>query len=414
MPVINQILARLNKSAHVPPELRVTRSFACAFAFVVLALWLSLSMGFNQVDAQEPRPNIPNLSLVPLVMLSVGVDDIANPVSSPTGAARPTPEFFVPRNVSKEFLVATSGGSGTVGFSSSVPPGVPASDFQWEQVSVPAGNATGRLRYNGCTSCPASFTIEITAASNNVVHTSVILKLTASTGKPVMNSISSISDDTLQPLFEIRFAQSTFDATDSQVVATYASGLKYRLVPEATSQFAQGRLQVKIPRLEINRNVKISLANPYGSSSSSSITLPQQGFENAPFVQVNSSNVFPDALSVFGNPNFSVKHSNVSLLADTGSDDIAIQPLATASVCNQQGFIYLGAKVSWLDANDHPTNAPGTVTITSQPQSNALLRSPAKIRVNWTLNAGTNRDVWYQVVVNGVTVVGVCHDRVIH
>src|SRR5438876_4877663 len=153
--------------------------------------------------AQEPQPttqvtNVPKLSLIPLVILNIGSGEIAFPVSSPTGAPRPIPEFFLPRNGSKEITVTTSGGNVKVNFFNSVPPGVSATAFQWEQSSVPAGNAVGRLEYSGCASCPASFTLEVTASSNETDHASARINLTASSGRPVMNSISSTDDNTLQ------------------------------------------------------------------------------------------------------------------------------------------------------------------------------------------------------------------------
>src|SRR5205085_5741644 len=117
------------------------------------------------------------------------------------------------------------------------------------------------------------------------------------------------------------------------------------------------------------------------------VTLPEQRTENPPFVQVNSSNEFPDSAQLTGNPNFSVKHSNISLLAATGSDDITIQPLATTSACNKADFIYQGAKATWLDDQNRPTSTLGTVTITTQPPTNALLRSPNnRVHVSFTLN----------------------------
>src|SRR5260370_657215 len=110
-----------------------------------LALMLGGNPGIfgNAVMAQNPQPPptkvnpIPKLSLVPLVILNVGLDNVAQAVFSPTGASRPASEFLVPRNGSKEFTVTTSGGGDpTVRFSDSVPAGVPATAFQWEQDAV--------------------------------------------------------------------------------------------------------------------------------------------------------------------------------------------------------------------------------------------------------------------------------------
>ena len=397
------------------------RLFPATILSLGVALMLGVNLGIigNEVRAQEPTTptsQLPKLSLVPLVIENVGLDNLAQPVTSPTGASRPTPEFFLPRNATKEFSVATSGGNITVRFSNSVPAGVSASSFQWEQSEVPAGNAIGRLRYSGCPSCPATFTIEIGASSRETVHTVVKINLTTSTGRPAVTSITRNGDtNDGQPRFEIRFQRGTFDPADSQVVATYPSGLKYRLIPETSSQFANGDMNVPVPRLEVGRSIKIALVNPFGSSGNSTITLPEQLAENPPFVQVNSSNVSPDPAQVTGNPNFSVRHGNISLLAATGSDDITIQPLATTSSCNKADFIYQGAKATWLDDQNRPTTTLGTVTIGSQPPTNALLRSPNnRVHVNFTLNAGFNGDKFYQVAFIGVTVVGVCNDRIIH
>src|SRR5690349_17637988 len=96
--------------------------------------------------AQEPTApvtNVPHLSLIPLTIVNIGSGEIAAPVSSPTGAPRPLPEFFLPRSDSKEITVTTSGGNLKVNFFNSVPAGVPASAFQWEQATLPAGNAVG-------------------------------------------------------------------------------------------------------------------------------------------------------------------------------------------------------------------------------------------------------------------------------
>ena len=380
--------------------------------------------------AQEPTTpvtNVPHLSLIPLTIVNIGSGEIAAPVSSPTGAPRPLPEFFLPRSGSKEITVTTSGGNLKVNFFNSVPAGVPASAFQWEQATLPAGNAVGRLRYNGCASCPASFTLEITAASNTTVHASAKITLTASTGRPVMNSITANGGDNIEPRFEIRFQTGTFDPTDSQVVGTYASGLRYRLIPDQNSQFANGRMNVIVPRLEVDRAVKVALVNPYGPSGSTGVTLPQEGvIENPVFEQVNASGEFPNAARV--GDTFSVKHTNNGLLDQSGTDEIAIQTLTSSSTCNQRDFIYQSARVSWLGTEihapvggnitsqipDQPTTEPGPISITSQPTSNALLRSSNnKIRVNWTLKARFG-DVFYQVLYRGVEVVGVCTDRVIH
>jgi hypothetical protein len=385
----------------------------------------------NLALAQEPTTrvnNVPKLSLTPLVILNVGSGEIAAPVSSPTGAPRPVPEFFLPRNSSKEITVTTSGGNVSVRFSNSVPPGIPAAALQWEQSSVPAGNAVGHLKYNGCSSCPASFTLEITAASNEVVHVSVKLKLTASSARPVVSGVTANGGDNVEPRFEIRVPRGAgFDLSDTQIIGTYASGLRYRLIPESNS-IADGQIGVTIPRLEVDRTVKVALVNPYGSSSSTNVTLPQEGIiENPVFEQVNASGEFPDPAHI--GDTFSVKHTNNGLLDASGADDIPIQPLASSSACNRRDYIFQSARVSWLadeihvpvgsgtptsTVPDQPVTTPGPISIASQPPVNAFLRSPNnKIRVNWTLKARFG-DVFYQVLYRGVEVVGVCSDRVVH
>ena len=375
----------------------------------------------NSVRAQSPQPvsrvtNLPELSLVPLTLLNVGVDNLAQPLTSPTGISRGPAEFFLPRNFpkggSKEVTLTTSGGNVSVRFFDSVPAGVPATAFQWEQSELPAGNAVGRLRYNGCAGCPDSFTLHLSASSNNTVETSVKINLTTSSGRPVTTSVSADGGSDVQPRFQIRFEPTTFETQDSQVVATYPSGLKYRLPVDSSSQLSQGIMRVVVPRLEVGRDVKLSLINPYGSSGGLSITLPQENSEHPIFEQVNASGEFPDSASV--NDTFSVKHSNSGLSAGSGSDDIPINPLATSSACDQRDFIYLSASATWLDNNDHPSSALGTVTIGRQPPANALLRTPNNVvHVNWTLNALTG-DKFYQVAFRGVEVVGVCSERVVH
>jgi hypothetical protein len=404
-------------------SLRLAPGAGAGTASVFFAAVLSLSFVsvFQGVAAQEPKPttpqsNIPALSLVPVTINDVGLDGVAAPVSTPRGGAGGVPQFFLPKSGQKVLVVETSGGSGKVRFSNSVPEGVPPSAFQWEQTEVPAGNAAGRLRYNGCASCPASFTLELLATSSGLsdiaAHALVKISLTASSAKPVVTSINQSGGDGVRPRFEIKFEHSTFDPSDSQVIATYASGLKYRLLPEESSQFSAGRMQVLVPRLEAARNVKLSLTNPYGSSAVTNVTLPQQDSENPTFERVNSSGEFPDAAHV--NDTFSVKHSNGGIIASSGADDITLQPLAAVPACNQPDFIYLGAKATWLDANDQPTAAPGAVSVTGQPPTNAPLRPSNKtVRVQWTLN-GLGGDKFYQVAFGGVTVVGVCSDRVVH
>src|SRR5262249_26940957 len=148
--------------------------------------------------------------------------------------------------------------------------------------------------------------------------------------------------------------------------------------------FGDGQVNVIIPRLEVDRNVKIALVNPYGSSGNSNVTLPKEGIiENPVFEQVNSSQVFPNSAQV--GDTFSVRQGNTGLTDISGTDDIPIQPLTSSSACNQRDYIYQGARVSWLGAqinSDQPVTTPGPISVISQPPANALLRSPNnKIRV---------------------------------
>lgn len=414
MRITDQILSR--KVNVMCPGPRINRIARCLGMSIVTLLVPLCGLFANQVAGQEPTTpitNIPKLSLVPLAIVNIGSGEIGSPVSSPTGAPRAIPEFFLPRNGSQEISVITSGGSESVRFFNSVPAGVSAAAFQWEQTSVPAGNAVGHLRYRGCESCPASFTLEVTASSNNTVHASVKVNLTASSGRPVVESITANGGDGAEPRFEIRFQRFTFNPSDSQIVGTYASGLRYRLVPESNSQFANGRLNVIVPRLEVDRAVRVALVNPYGSSGNTNLTLPQEGIIESPaFEQVNASGEFPNSATV--GDTFSVKHTNNGLLDGSGTDDITIQPLAANSSCNQRDFIFQGARVSWLDDHNQSVTTPGPISIVGQPTTNAPLRSPNnKIRVNWTLKARFG-DVFYQVLYRGVEVVGICNDRVLH
>ena len=421
MRVINYITARRTKLNGVPGLRVIQHQTRFVVPLVLVTLGLSFGVRVNKVAAQVPNQpttnipnNLPNLSLVPLVIVNIGSGELAFPVSSPTGAPRQIPEFFLPRSGSKEITVTTSGGNLKVNFFNSVPPGVPATAFQWQQTTLPAGNAVGRLEYSGCASCPSSFTLEVTAASNDTVHASAKITLTASGGRPTVNSVTTNGGDNVEPRFEIRFQGGTFDPSDSQVVGTYASGLKYRLIPDANSSFADGRMNVIIPRLEVDRTVRVSLVNPYGHSDITNVTLAREGsIENPVFEQVNASGEFPNGARI--GDTFSVRHTNNGILDVSGTDDIPIHPLATSSSCNQRDYIFQGASVSWLDDHNQPVTTPGPLTIANQPPTNELLRSSVfnKIRVNWTLKARFG-DVFYQVLYRGVEVVGVCSDRVIH
>ena len=416
MQIITQISLFRTKVSFIQRGPRIRRNARSLSIFIVTLLVLLCGLFVNNVSGQEPTTivtNVPKLSLVPLAITNIGSGEVSAPVSSPSGAPRAIPEFFLPRTGSKEITVTTSGGNVKVSFFNSVPPGVPSTAFQWEQTTVPAGNAVGHLRYNGCASCPASFTLEVTASSNDTVHASAKINLTASSGRPVLDSITANGGDAVEPRFEIRFQRSTFDPSDSQIVGTYASGLRYRLLPEPNSQVADGRINVIVPRLEVNRTVRVALVNPYGSSGNANATLPQEGaIETPAFEQVNSSGEFPNFAQV--GDTFSVKHTNNGLLDTSGTDDITIHPLTANPTCNQHDYIFQSVRVSWLDDHNQSVTTPGPISIVGQPATNAPLRSPNnKIRVNWTLKARFG-DVFYQVLYRGVEVVGICNDRVLH
>jgi hypothetical protein len=362
-----------------------------------------------------PKPNVPPLSLVPLTLLSVGLDEIAKPITSPTGVAFPTPEFFIPRNATKTLDFITSGGNLNVNFSNSVPSGAPAGAFEWVQSRVPAGNAIGHLRYNGCSSCPASITLSVTASSNNTVHGLVKLNMTASSGKPQLTSVNRSGGTEVQPRYEVRFVAGTFDTTDSEVIANYGDNLKYRLTPDAASNFANGSMLVVIPRLKASRNVQIFLRNPYGSSNTVGVELPLQQVENGPlqFNCINCSTVFGDATI---HDEYSVKHSNISPFDATGTDDITIAPVRSGQTpCDQPDVIYHTALVRWIhdDGYSGDSAEQGTVTVSSHPPTDQLLRSPQnKIQIAWRLK-GFKGEHWYQVMFGVIDVVGVCQNRVV-
>jgi len=368
-----------------------------------------------QTPTPQPQQNLPHLSLVPLTLLSVGLDDIARPLSSPTGVTFPTPEFFVPRNGTKTLDFITSGGNLKVNFSNSVPAGASASAFEWVQLSVPAGNAVGHLRYNGCASCPASINLSVTASSNNTVHGLVKLNLTASSGKPQITSISRSGGTEVQPRYEVKFVAGTFDTTDSEVIANYGNSLKYRLTPNATSNFSGGSMLVVIPRLKASRNVQVLLRNPYGSSNSLGIELPLQQVENGPlqFNCINCSTVFGDANI---HDEYSVKHNNIGPLDATGTDDITIAPVRSGQTpCDQPDVIYHTALVRWIHDDGYSGDSAdqGTVTVSSHPTTDQLLRSPEnKIQIAWRLK-GFKGERWYQVMFGVIDVVGVCQNRIV-
>ena len=393
----------------------VTSQIASLFCALVFVILLTCVVCGAQTPQPQPQPNVPHLSLVPLTLVSVGLDDVSKPFSSPTGVAFPTPEFFVPRNGTKTLDFITSGGNVNVNFSDSVASGVPASAFEWVQQRVPAGNAVGHLKYNGCASCPASFTLSVTAASNNTVTGLVKLNVTASSGKPQLTSINRSGGTEVRPRFEIKFAAGTFDPSDSEAIANYGSSLKYRLIPEAASNFANGSMLVVIPRLKASRNVQIVLRNHYGSSNTLGVDLPIQQVENGPlqFNCINCSTVFGDANI---HDEYSVKHSNIGPLDASGTDEITIAPLRSGqTACDQSDVIYHTALVRWIhdDGYSGDTADQGTVTVSSHPPTDQLLRAPQnKIQIAWKLK-GFKGERWYQVMFGVIDVVGVCQNRIV-
>ncbi len=366
--------------------------------------------------AQTPRPNTPpQLSLVPVAFVSVGLDEIAKPFGSPTGLAFTTPEFFVPRNGEKTFDFRTSGGNVNVHFSDALPAGIPTTAFEWVQQTAPAPSAVGRLRYNGCSSCPASFTLGVSASSNNTVRASVRLNLTASTGIPRLLGITRNGGTEVKPRFEIRFAAGTFDPSDSEVVGVYAGNLKYKLPTETGSNLAGGSMFVLIPRLKASRNVQVLVRNPYGSSNTLAVQLPLQQVENGPlqFNCINCSTVFGDAKI---HDEFSVKHNNIGPLDSRGTDDIPIAPKrAGPTPCDEPDFIYHTAVVKWIhdDGYSGDSAQQGTVVVNNHPPTDELLRSPQnKVQIAWTLKAFKGEH-WYQVMFGVIDVVGVCSNRIV-
>lgn len=387
-------------------------------AFVALMLCVASagpagSLALVQGPQPQPKPGSQLGDLKPLALVNVSLDGVARPIgSSPTGTSFSTPEFAVPRSgVEKILEIRTKDGRSNVHFSRSPAAGVPQGVFAFIQESVPAPNAVGKLRFGNCTaSCPSSITITVSATDpSGIVSGQLKLNLTASTGKPSLTSITRNGGTEIRPRFEISFTEGTFDTSDSEVVATYAGNLKYRLIPENVSA---GTMFVVAERLKAERNIQVFLRNAYGSSNLFAVQLPLQQKENNPsFECVNCSAVLG---SVSVNDNFSVKHSNNGALSINGTDEITIAPLQTGTTpCDQNDFIYNGASASWINGDGAPLNNLGTVTIASQPPTNQLLRvSQSRITTSWTLNP-FSVDRFYQVKFRGINVVGVCSKRVI-
>jgi hypothetical protein len=228
--------------------------------------------------------------------------------------------------------------------------------------------------------------------------------------------ITPTGQDRIRPRFQIRFAAGTFDQQDSQVVATYPGGLRYRLIPD---DLAAGTMFVVIERLKVGRSIQVSLSNPLGGSSGA-VVLPKQPFEDNQFECINCSTCWSCG-SVNAVPledTASVSHNQNSLLPMGGTDTIPLHPVRTDPPdCDQEDHMFTTARVSVLHAGgllNPPTSGPGTVRITRHPPKNVLLRKPENtIRVKWW-KPGLVGDWWYQVVPNGVTVVGVCSNRIVH
>ena len=404
--------------------------FLIAMTGMVVGITLMVSI---PVHAQEPQPvtpanNVPRLSLVPLAIVNVGSGEIAAPVSSPTGASRTSPEFFLPRNGQKEITVTTSGGNVSVRFSNSVPPGVSANAFQWTQTTVPAGNAVGHLKYDGCASCPASFTLEITASSNDTVHVSVKINLTASKSKPEITRITLTEVSPLEPRFRIDFPAGTCDQSDTEVIGVYAGNLTIRLDPVASfTNFSAGQVSVIVPRLKLERGVQVYMRNPYGVSAHSTIELPKQSTEDPDFGCANCGPPPPpegaQTKAITPGTPYMGTHINIGPIAVSGTDELSVQNIVKGTdtainsgptPCGGQDFIYTGVKATWIEEHGHPSTAPGSISISGQPPLNAPLRRPnTNVRMAWTLNAFQGTRI-YQVVTKGAVVEGVCNDRVIH
>ena len=403
---------------------------ACQLRPAALCLLAVIGAGnLAELAGQTPIPKFPpNLSLVPVALVNVGMDGAARAFKTPTGIQLPMPEFVVPRNGTKLFDIATSGGNVRVNFSNSVPAGVPAGAFAWETASAPAGNAVGRLRYNGCASCPVSFTFGVTASSNGSDSGSIKLTLVASNSRPSISSVVlSRVPSQLEPEFRINFAAGSVDPSDTEIVARYAGNLLIRLTAVNPTNFANGIATVVIPRLALDRSVQVFMRNPYGSSSIFTVQLPAQSSENPGFGCVNCGGPAPPDGTLTSLKQttvlvpYTATHINIGPVTVSGTDEIGLQSIFSgndtsvrsgALPCGQVDFIYTGSRATWFDANGHPTTSPGTVSIVVQPPVNAPLRRPANnVRMAWTLNAFQGTKI-YQIVASGAFVEGVCADRI--
>jgi hypothetical protein len=251
----------------------------------------------------------------------------------------------------------------------------------------------------------------------------VRLELTYSTAVPNVISIARTPGDTntIEPRFDIRFDPATFDSRDSQLVGIYSGGLRYRLISQPIQSLGGGNVRVVVPRLKLDRGVQIALINPFGQTTRN-IQLPVQPLEGTPaFECINCSSSCVNCSGTFTvsvGDNYSISHNHWTALGVSGNDTISITPLQSGNTpCDQQDFIYTGSRISILDASgstNPPVSSPGTVRITSQPQTNSPLRSSDnRIRVEWS-KPGLVSDWWYQVAIKGARVVGVCSNRVVN
>jgi hypothetical protein len=384
-------------------------------------VWLAASPG-SQVPVQRSVPKVP--SLVPVVILSVGVDAVAHPLSSPTGAPLPGGELFLPRGSGKTLVFLTSSGHDEVSFSVAPPPGVPAGTFSWEQTKVQGPSAAGRLDYHGCAGCPASFTLTVRASTGPKSATaSVRIALISSTGRPAISSFVPANDNGL-PLglhrFSVQFAAGTFNADDSEAIGVYGN-LKYRLVLDRASPPTSSSMTLLIPRLQLDRTVRVFFRNPLGVSTTFTIGLPAQAQEvSFPFECVNCS-TFSTVVggTILAKSLFDTVTDSFPQAAPVpthAEDRIVLPPLeAGTTPCDRPDFIYLGASVSVLDPKNPnpPAKGPGTVRITSQPPLNTLLRAPQNvITVDFEKPALVGEWFW-QVAFKGAGVIGTCSDRVV-
>ena len=407
---------------------------ACA---VMLAAGVISGSRSNLALAQPPRPRpqprpgsqVPSLK-PPLRLVSVSLNGGAqklfdrNLIDRPGSPPTPTPEYLLPNNPlganSFMFEFRTSDGRGTIEFSHTLPAGVQANAFQWEQSSG-SPPAIGRLRYNFCNACPASFTLEVIAKdrldfSGAAPKANVKINLTPFRGPARILTISRVGTGAVRPRFEITFTPGTFAQEGGQIFATYPGGLKYRLIPE---NLTVGTMSVVIERLKVGRNVEVRMSNPLGGSSRA-VELPAQFEEHMSFECINGCSTCWSCGSVDAIPfgdTASVSHNQLSPFSMGSTDTIKLKTVRSdPPECDEEDHIFTNARVAILNPVGavNPPGGPGTVRITRPPPTNALLRAPDnKIKVKWW-KPGLVGEWWYQVVPNGVRIVGVCPNRIVH